>query len=237
MSAELFAAPVPFEEGIYRALTRVPPLPLAQRSNFWPATAALYEPLWRHRSIGLLTRGGFSTERELALMLSWLRPRPGETVLDAAASAGLYARTLLRHEPGLTVHALDLSLPFLQRAKTYAERDGIAPTLVHADVRALPYRDGVFDAVVCGGSPNEFTELPAALAEFARVLKPGGRLWLMYLSRAETLPGRLGQGLLRLTGLRFPEPEALEAAAKAVGLEPQRAQHRGRVALTLFRRT
>lgn len=235
MPPELFATPLPLEAGIYRALPRTPRVPLAQTSNFWPVTAALYEPLWRRRSLGLLTRGGFSTERELALMLAWLKPRPGEVVLDAAASAGLYARTLLAHEPGLSVHALDFSLPFLQKAKAYAERDGVVPILVHADVRALPYRDAVFDALVCGGSLNEFTDLPATLSEFARVLRPGGRMWLMYLSRAETLLGRTGQGLLRATGLRFPAPAALEAQT-ADDFDLLRAQYRGPVALSLFRR-
>jgi SAM-dependent methyltransferase len=236
VDTELFAIPLRYEDGIYRALTQTPRLPLAQTSNFWPLTARLYEPLWRRRSLGLLTRGAFSTEDELELMRRWVSPRAGEVILDAAASAGLYARTLLRHEPGLTVHALDMSLPFLQQAKRYAERDGVAPTLVHADVRALPYRDAVFDAIVCGGSLNEFTDLPKTLAEFARVLKPQGRLWLMYLARAEGWPGRLIQGMLRPTGLRFIATATLEAQAAGVGLELQRAQHRAQVSLALYRR-
>jgi SAM-dependent methyltransferase len=223
VDTELFSTPLRTEDGVYRALTQTPRLPLAQTSNFWPLTARLYEPLWRRRSLGLLTRGAFSTEDELELMRRWVRPRAGEVILDAAASAGLYARTLLRHEPGLTVHALDMSLPFLQQAKRYA-------------VRALPYRDAAFDAIVCGGSLNEFTDLPKTLAEFARVLKPQGRLWLMYLARAERWPGRLIQGMLRPTGLRFIAAATLEAQAAGVGLELQRAQHRAQVSLALYRR-
>lgn len=230
----LFARPVRLESGIYRALERNPRVPLAQTSNFWPLTARLYEPLWRRRSLGLITGGSFSTARELELMLAWLKPHPGQLVLDAAASAGLYARTLLKHEPGLGVHALDFSLAFLREAQRYAGRDGVTPTLVQADVRALPYRSGVFDALVCGGSLNEFTELPKTLAEFARVLKPGGLMWQMYVTRAEGWPGRIGQGALRLLGLRFVSPEALEAQTAPLGLELVRAQHRGRVTLSLF---
>ncbi len=232
--SELFSAPVRLENGVYRALPKRPRVPLAQSSNFWPLTAAVYEPLWRGRSLGLLTRGGFSTARELELMLAWLKPRPGERILDAAASAGLYARTLLQHTPELDVHALDFSLAFLQKAQAYAERDGVEPTLVHADVRALPYRDATFDALVCGGSLNEFTDLPLTLSEFARVLKPGGRLWLMYLTRAENWPGRTGQGLVRLLGLRFVAPQDLETHAYKTGLTLARAQYRGPVALALF---
>jgi len=233
---DLFGAPVRLDGGIYRALAKRPRVPLAQRSNFWPLTAAVYEPLWRGRSLSLLTGGSFSTARELELLCAWLRPQPGERVLDAAASAGLYARTLLQDTPELDVHVLDFSLAFLKKAQTYAARDGVYPTFVEADVRALPYRDAVFDALVCGGSLNEFTDPPKTLAEFARVLKPGGRMWLMYLARAEGWPGRFGQGLARLSGLRFVRPEALEAQAQGVGLRLARAQYRGLVALALFNR-
>lgn len=237
MPEDLFKIPVRLEEGVYRALAKRPRVPLAQSSNFWPLTAAVYEPLWRRRSLSLLTRGSFSTARELELLLSWLKPAPGEHVLDAAASAGLYARTLLQHTPSLEVHALDFSVAFLQKARLYAKRNGVVPIFVHADVRALPYRDGVFDALVCGGSLNEFTDLAGTLAEFARVLRPGGRMWQMYLTKAEGWPGRTVQGLVRLSGLRFVAAGQLEQEAHKVGFKLERAQYRGPVALALFQRT
>ena len=237
MPEDLFRTPVRLKNGIYRALPKRPRVPLAQSSNFWPLTAAVYEPLWRQRSLSLLTAGSFSTARELELMLAWLKPQPRERVLDAAASAGLYARTLLRHTPSLEVHALDFSLGFLRKARVYAEQGGVEPVFVYADVRALPYRDTVFDALVCGGSLNEFTDLPGTLAEFARVLKPGGRMWLMYLTRTESWPGRAVQGLARLSGLRFVTSARLEQEAQQAGFGLERAQYRGPVALVLFRRT
>ena len=230
-----FKLPAPEQVGgIYRALRERPHVPLGQASNFLYLTAAVYEPLWRGRSLSILTGGDFSTERELDLMLSQVSPAPGATVLDAACSAGLYARTLLQREASLNVHAVDYSLPFLQRAKAYAQRDGVKPILVHADVSALPHRDEVFDAVVCGGSLNEFLDLPDVLSELARVLKPGGRMWQMYLTKADSLPGKLVQGLIRACGIRFIDPERLEAEAAKVGLGLSRAQYRGRVGLALF---
>ncbi len=237
MSDTLFLRPLEQKGGIYRALEKRPRVPLAQSSNFWPLTAAMYEPLWRKRSLSLLTRGSFSTKRELELMLAQLKPRPGERILDAATSAGLYARTLLQHQPGLEVHALDFSEAFLKKAQAYAERDGVSPVLVQADVRSLPYRNAVFDALVCGGSLNEFTDLSRTLSEFARVLKPGGRMWQMYLTNAQSLPGRLGQGVLKLSGLRFIDPEKLEQGAQKVGFGLERAEYRGPVALALFKLT
>ncbi len=235
--SDIFQKPLEQKAGIYRALEKRPRVPLAQSSNFWPLTAAVYEPLWRLRSLSLLTGGSFSTERELALMLSWVKPKPGERILDAATSGGLYARTLLEREPGLEVHALDFSEAFLKKAQAYAERDGVSPVFVQADVRSLPYRDAVFDALVCGGSLNEFTDLPQILSEFARVLKPGGQMWQMYLTEAQGFPGRLGQRLLRLSGLRFINPEKLEQEAQKVGFRLERAEYRGPVALALFKLT
>lgn len=226
----------PLMDGIYRALSKRPNVPPAQASNFLPLTAALYEPLWRRRSLALLSAGAFSTERELALMLELLDPQPGQTVLDAACSAGLYARTLLQHDPALKVHAVDFSLSFLKKARQYAERDGVKPILVYADVRTLPYQDEVFDAVVCGGSLNEFTDLGRVLGEFARVLKPGGKMWQMYLSKAETALGKGVQSFIRVSGIRFIDPRLLEQEAANAGFKLVRAQYRGLVALALFKR-
>lgn len=232
----MFKARYPLENGIYRVLDQRPTVPLGQSSNFLSLTAVLYEPLWRKRSLSILTSGAFSTERELELMLEWLNLQGGEVILDAACSGGLYARTLLEHEPGLTVHALDFSLPFLKRAKEYAERNGVSPTLVHADVRDLPYEDSSFDAIVCGGSLNEFTELDRTLGEFARILKPGAKLWQMYAAKAEGNVGKAIQGLIRASGIRFIDPKDLEKRANEVDFKLLKAQYRGPVALALFER-
>lgn len=230
----MFKASYDLENGIYRALNEHPKVPLGQSSNFLLLTAALYEPLWRKRSLSILTGGAFSTERELELMLQWLKPQKGQAILDAACSAGLYARTLLQNQPKLSVHALDFSLPFLKKALEYAERDGVHPTLVHADVRNLPYEDTCFDALVCGGSLNEFTELERSLSEFARILKPGGKMWQMYAAKAEGSLGKTIQGLIRSSGIRFIDPMDLEKEANKVGFKLLKAQYRGPVAMALF---
>lgn len=225
----------PLEAGIYRALAQRPQLPLAQSSNFWPMTAKLYEPLWRRRSLSLLTQGDFDVDRELELMQQWLALTSGARVLDVACSAGLYARQLLSSDVAdLEVHALDMSEAFLQTGQRYSAHDLRTPIWVQADVRALPYQDSCFDAIVCGGSLNEFTDLAQSLQEMARVLKPGGRMWQMYLRRAHNWPGQLLQRYFSLSGIRFIHPGELNDQARAVGLSPQRAQYRGVVALALF---
>jgi 2-polyprenyl-6-hydroxyphenyl methylase/3-demethylubiquinone-9 3-methyltransferase len=124
-----------------------------------------------------------------------------------------------------------MSLPFLQQAQKRMTKPF---TLVQADVSAMPFEDACFDAIVCGGSLNEMLDLPACLAELARVLKPGGRMWQMYLRRAEGPLGRLLQGLLRLSGIRFIEPDELKRMAQSQGLSLTKAQYRGVVVMALF---
>ncbi len=223
-------------EGIYRALEKRPHLPPAQASNFLPLTAALYEPLWRKRSLSIITLGAFTVERELELMLEWLTLQPNQVILDAACSAGLYTRTLLHQDSSLTVHATDFSLAFLKKAKQYGERDQVSPVLVQADVSDLPYKNESFDAVVCGGSLNEFLDVPKVMSECSRVLKPGGKMWQMYIQRAEEPVSKTLQGLLRLSGIRFIDHKTFEKQCSEVGLHLIKAQHRGRVVMALFQK-
>lgn len=67
---------------------------------------------------------------------------------------------------------------------------------VAAGGEALPFRDGVFDLVVSRVS-LPYTDVPAALREMARVLRPGGRLWISLHPFGSALR-RLGRALLRL---------------------------------------
>ncbi|MFU8887839.1 MAG: class I SAM-dependent methyltransferase [Trueperaceae bacterium] len=199
--------------------------------NGWRLTARAYEPLWRRRSVGLLTRGAFSTARELKALVAWTAPAAGAEVLDVGCSAGLYARTLAA--AGANVHALDASRPFLEEAARLAARDGVSLSLVQGDAHALPFADDRFDAVVVGATLNELADPARALGEIARVLRPAGRAWFMYARRAGPL-GRPLQALMGWGGLRFPAPDELDAWAGDAGLVPIRSEERGAVVLALY---
>jgi SAM-dependent methyltransferase len=208
----------------------------AQRVNLTPPTAWGYEPVWRHRSIGILTGGSFSTERELAVLRDWTGVQDSDCVLDAGCSSGLYARTLKRAAPGAEVHAVDVSLPFLREAQRYAHREDMRLQLVRADVEALPYRDGAFDVVASGGSLNEFRSPGDALRELSRVLRPGGRLFLMYTARSQRRGGQLAQDVLTRSGLSFPTPAAVDAWAAAAGMAAVRSELHRPIGLALYRK-
>lgn len=98
-------------------------------------------------------------------------PRAGARALDAGCGTGFQTATL--RALGWTVHGVDLSARLL----AVARRKWPTAPLACGDLERLPYREAAFDAVVCCGSTLSFVTTPSrALAEIARVLRPGGRL-------------------------------------------------------------
>jgi ubiquinone/menaquinone biosynthesis C-methylase UbiE len=97
-------------------------------------------------------------------------------VLEVACGTGISTEHLWRQLPPRTeLVATDLSPDMLAYAKARrGELPGVAFEQAAADT--LPFDDGVFDAVVCQFGIMFFEDKPAALTEFARVLKPGGLL-------------------------------------------------------------
>lgn len=97
-------------------------------------------------------------------------------VLDVGTGAGLLA--MLYAELGHEVTGLDFSRAMLEQARARAERHGLAVDFVHGDAEALPFESGSFDVVtnriVLWSLPNP----GVAVREWARVLKPGGKLVL-----------------------------------------------------------
>jgi demethylmenaquinone methyltransferase/2-methoxy-6-polyprenyl-1,4-benzoquinol methylase len=91
----------------------------------------------------------------------------GARILDLACGTGDLSRAAARH--GLGVVGTDLSAGMLA-----ANRARVP--LAESDAGQLPFVDGAFDGLVCGYALRNFTDLPATLAEAARVLRPGGRL-------------------------------------------------------------
>jgi demethylmenaquinone methyltransferase/2-methoxy-6-polyprenyl-1,4-benzoquinol methylase len=94
----------------------------------------------------------------------------GSLVLDLACGTGDLTRMAVGQ--GHRVVGADLSAGMLAA-------NGTGVPLVHADCSRLPFPDGAFDGVVCGYALRNFTDLPEALEETARVLRPGGRLAIL----------------------------------------------------------
>jgi SAM-dependent methyltransferase len=110
----------------------------------------------------------------------------GGRVLDVGCGPGHLSIRLAR-EHGLEVTGLDLDPAMIERAQANAERleaeGGGRPSFLVGDVAALPFPDGSFDLVVSTLSMHHWEDPSAALAEIARVLRPGGRALIWDLRR------------------------------------------------------
>jgi len=110
--------------------------------------------------------------------------RAGERVLDVAAGTGVSTAELARS--GAAAVASDFSLGMLAAGSKRPDRRELP--FVAADALRLPFADASFDAVTISFGLRNIVDAPAALAEFARVVRPGGRLVVCEFS-SPVLPG------------------------------------------------
>jgi SAM-dependent methyltransferase len=194
---------------------------IANLTNFLPGAGRGYEPLWRVRSLNLLTGEKFSNQRELALISDLAGLDRGGLYLDLGCSAGLYTRTLAAQlKDRGSVVGIDISPSMLKEAARRARKLGTNPSFARADAENLSFADASFDGAVCGGSLNEFGDPARVLRETRRVLKPGGRVAIMGISKAKTSRGRRLQSFLSTGGVRFFAPEEVFSLLDRAGLEP-----------------
>ncbi|MBA2383570.1 MAG: ubiquinone/menaquinone biosynthesis methyltransferase [Actinobacteria bacterium] len=149
--------------------------------------------------------------------------RPGDDVLDACCGTGDLA--IAARAAGGTVTGLDFSEPMLERAR----RKDATIEWVRGDLLELPFADASFDAATVGFGVRNVADLERALGELRRVLRPGGRLAVLEITRprgplqlfyrlwfdvliplaGRLLPGGKAYTYLPASVRRFPAPEAL----------------------------
>jgi len=112
----------------------------------------------------------FNAHYDRPAVLAALGRVTGRQVLDAACGPGLYLRELL--ERGAVVTAFDASPVMVSLARQQAAGRVRVDQAVLGE--PLPYRDGVFDLIVCALAIHYARDRAAAFAEFWRVLRPGG---------------------------------------------------------------
>jgi demethylmenaquinone methyltransferase / 2-methoxy-6-polyprenyl-1,4-benzoquinol methylase len=156
---------------------------------------------------------------------------PGDAVLDACCGTGDLA--IACADAGGRVTGLDFSEGMLQRAR------GKAPQLdwVAGDVLALPFPDASFDAATVGFGVRNVDDLDKALRELRRVLRSGGRLGILEITRprgllapfyrlwfdgvvpllGKLLPGGSAYTYLPASVRRFPGPDDLAEVIAAAG--------------------
>jgi len=105
-------------------------------------------------------------------------------ILETAAGTGIVTRALVSALPeSVSIEATDLNQPMLDHASSQLPSARV--TWRQADAQALPFPDGVFDAVVCQFGVMFFPDKPRAFSEAYRVLRPGGRFLFNVWDRIE----------------------------------------------------
>ena len=104
--------------------------------------------------------------------VSQLMPRAGERVLEVGVGTGL---SLPLYPTGCDVVGIDISDPMLDRARARLEDlDHTSILLERMDARAIAYADGYFDKVLAPYVISVVPDPDKAMAEIARVCRPGG---------------------------------------------------------------
>ena len=130
----------------------------------------------RYDVMNRVMTGGMD-RRWRAITVAETRLRRGGHALDVATGTGDLAFALARVAgPSGRVVGIDFTDPMLELARHKIVSGGPAPEFRHADALALPFSDGEFDAVTIGFGLRNVTDVPRALSEMRRVLRPGGRM-------------------------------------------------------------
>jgi demethylmenaquinone methyltransferase/2-methoxy-6-polyprenyl-1,4-benzoquinol methylase len=177
-------------------------------------------------------------------LIDWIRPRPGQTLLDVAGGTGDVAQGLLgRSGGGARILVCDINESMVRVGRDRAIDRGILAGIewIVGDAERLPVASHSVDAYTIAFGLRNVTHPEAALAEARRVLKPGGRFACLEFSRvAEPTLARLYDiysfAVLPLLGQlvagdrdsyrylaesirRFPPQEELAGMMRAAGFE------------------
>lgn len=140
----------------------------------------------------------FQTELTDPALLDLVGDPTGLEILDAGCGEGQLARRLgaagVRH-----VHGVDTCGEFIAAARSHPGHRPESASYYHADVAGLPLADDSVDLVVANRLPNGLSKPEERFGEFARVLRPSGRLILLsmhpcfYVARTERSAAEAGK--------------------------------------------
>ena len=138
-----------------------------------------------------LSRAGYDVYRDAVntpAFLAMLPPVSGLAGLDIGCGEGANTRHIARL--GARMHAIDVAPTFIRHAQAEEERESLGIAYHVADGRTLPFADGSFDFATAFMSLMDMPDQARALAEAARVLRPGGFLQFSILHPCFVPPHR-----------------------------------------------
>ena len=156
--------------------------------------------VWRRRALARLERGGGDGP---------------SSILDLATGTADFAIEAARRFPAASVTGIDLTPAILDIGRRKVANAGLSGriSLREGSAMALPFGECSFDAVLCAFGFRNFPDIPASLAEAARILRDGGRLAVLEFFRPRyALLGAFTAGWLRCLSALFAPGAAAEYA-------------------------
>jgi 2-polyprenyl-3-methyl-5-hydroxy-6-metoxy-1,4-benzoquinol methylase len=147
-------------------------------ANYGNFQSELYAQIRRDAFGEDIGQNSWLTSDEQDRFLEWLDLSSGKTLLDVACGAGGPALRIAA-ATGCSVIGIDVHEQAVTTASLLAIQLGLverAEFRVADATRSLPFSDATFDAITCIDAINHFPDRAYVIADWARLLKPGGRL-------------------------------------------------------------
>lgn len=165
------------------------------------AAQRVYEPLVVHGSFKLL--GGALNDLVVEQGRRAVEAADGGPILDVPVGTAYFTRLVAARHRGL-VAGVDIAEGMARESAHVARRECLSNLVaMQASIHALPFADGTFPAILCTNGLQVMPGLRPAVRELARVLAPGGTLFVSVVGvplRTESLPtafatAKVGQAL------------------------------------------
>ena len=147
-------------------------------ANYGNFQSDLYAEIRREAFGEDIGQSSWITAEEQDRFLGQLNMSPGKTMLDIACGSGGPALRIAEHT-GCSVVGVEIHEQAVATANSLAAQRNLsqrAKFQVADACAALPFPDSTFDAITCIDAINHLPNRPLIIADWARLLKPGGRL-------------------------------------------------------------
>lgn len=195
--------------------------------------ARVYERVWRPLFVAAASGGLPDYRGEYERVLAALAPAEGGVVVDLSCGPGFTGRRLAESGRFERVWGLDWSLAMLARAA--ADNRGLM-RLCRGDVGKLPFQTGSLAGAHAGAAFHVWPDPPAAVAEVARVLRPGGAFVASTFAYTRGLRRQLEATLALVGQIHVFEEAQLRGMLAAHGLVEFTSERRGSLILFWARR-
>jgi 2-polyprenyl-3-methyl-5-hydroxy-6-metoxy-1,4-benzoquinol methylase len=147
-------------------------------ANYGNFQTELYTQIRRETFGEDIGQNSWLTADEQDHFLKWLDLSPEKNLLDVACGAGGPALRVVA-ATGCSLVGVDIHEQAIETANSLADQRGLAKGAEFRVIDAtgpLPFSDASFDTITCIDAINHLPDRPGVIAEWARVLKPGGRM-------------------------------------------------------------